>query len=60
MGRNLKNRDGGKIADQGFTQTRIFTQSKTFSANKNQIGSLKAKILDPFNTKSYAKIFLTL
>ena len=43
-----------------FTQTKILTQSKKFSANKDQKGSLKAKILDPFNTKLHAKIFLTL
>ena len=30
-----------------------------FSANKDQNGFPKAKILDPFNTKSYAKIVLT-
>ena len=33
---------------------------KRFSANKDQEGFLKAKILDPFNTKSYAKIILAL
>ena len=47
--------------DQGsISQTKIFRQSKNFSENKDQEGSLKAKILGPFNTKSYAKIFLTL
>ena len=35
-------------------------QSKKCSANKDQKGSLKAKILDPFDTKFYAKTFLTL
>ena len=43
-----------------FPQTNTFTHSKYFSANKDQKGSLKAKIVDPFNTKSYAKLFLTL
>ena len=34
---------------------------KIFSANKDWTGSVKAKFLDPLNTKSYyAKIFLTL
>ena len=47
--------------DKGsIPQTNIFMQSKKFSANKDQKGSLKAKILDPFNTKFYAKTFLTL
>ena len=32
--------------------------SERFYAYKDQKGSLKAKILDPFNTKSYVKIFL--
>ena len=36
----------------------VFHKQK-FSTNKDQKGSLKAKILDPSNTKSYAKIFLT-
>ena len=31
---------------------------KVFSPNKDQKCSLQAKILDPFNTKSYVKIFL--
>ena len=43
-----------------FSQLRIFTQSKNFSRNKDQKGSLKAKILDPFNTTSYAKYFNSL
>ena len=43
-----------------FLQTKIFTQSKNFSANNDQKGSLKVKILDWFNTTSCAKIFLTL
>ena len=46
--------------DQGsFSETKIFTQSKNISANKDQ-SSLKVKILDPFNTKFYPKVFLTL
>ena len=36
-----------------------FLQS-TFSANKDQKGSLKAKLLYPFNSKYYGKIFLAL
>ena len=49
------------IFDQGsFQKTMIFTHSKKVSANKNQKRSLKNKILDAFNTKSYAKIFFTL
>ena len=43
-----------------FPQTKFFTHSKYFSANEDQKGSLKAKIVDPFNTKSYAKLFLIL
>ena len=43
-----------------FPQTKIFTQSKKNSANKDQKGSLKTKVLDPFNTKSCGKIFLAL
>ena len=43
-----------------FPQTKIFTPSQNFSGNKDHKGSLKAIILDPFITKSYAKIFLTL
>ena len=31
-----------------------------YSANKDEKGTLKEKFLDPFNTKSYSKIFLTL
>ena len=42
------------LLDQGS-----FPQSKKVSANKDQIGSLNAKIFDPFNTKSYTKIFST-
>ena len=42
-----------------FPQKKIFTLSKNFSANKDKKDSLKAKILDSFNTKSHAKIFLT-
>ena len=46
--------------DQGsFPQTKISRVKKIFVI-KDQKGSLKAKILDPFNIKSYAKIFLTL
>ena len=56
---------------QGSFQQIFFPRSRKFSANKDfpivknffandQKGSLKGKILDPFNTKSYAKIFLTL
>ena len=42
--------------DQGcFPQTKTFIKSKEFSANKFQKDSLKAKILDPFNTQSHAK-----
>ena len=37
-----------------------FYPVKKFSANKDQKGSTKAKILEPFNTKFYVKIFLTL
>ena len=38
-----------------------FFNKRRFSANKKtQEGSLKATILDPLNTKFYAKIFLTL
>ena len=40
---------------RGFSQTKIFTQSKTFSANKDQKCSLKGKILEPFSTKSIQK-----
>ena len=43
-----------------FPQTKIFTQSKKCYTNKDQKGSLKAKMLDPISTKSYVKIFLTL
>ena len=47
--------------DQGsFPQTKIFTQSKKFFANKDQKHCLKAKHLDSFSTKVCAKIFLTL
>ena len=31
-----------------------------FFANKDQRGFLKGKFLDSFNTKAYAKVFLTL
>ena len=42
--------------DQGyFPQTKPFIKSKEFSANKFQKDSLKAKILDPFNTQSYVE-----
>ena len=43
-----------------FPQTKTFTHSKYFSANEDQKCSLIAKIVDPFNTKSYEKLFLTL
>ena len=47
-----------------FHNQGIFPQSKNISTVKklfhNQKGSLKAKILDLFNTKSYAKTFLAL
>ena len=61
-----------KLLEQGSFQQIFFPQSRKFSANKDfpiaktffanndQKGSLKGKSLDPFNTKSYAKIFLTL
>ena len=45
---------------QSFPQTKIFGVKKRFSGNNNEKSSLKAKILDPFNTKRYAKIFLPL
>ena len=49
------------VLDRGSVpQTKIFTQSKKFSANKDQKGFLKAKILHPLNTKYHATIFLTL
>ena len=34
-----------------------FFSNKNFLQAKNQKGSVKAKILDPFNTKSHAKYF---
>ena len=40
---------------KNFPQTKNFTQSKKFSANKDHKGSLKAKILNTLNMKSYAK-----
>ena len=40
------------------TNKEIFHNQKCFG-NKNQEGFLKTKILDPFNTKSYEKIFST-
>ena len=53
-----------------FTHTNIFPCSRKFSKNKDfytvkntlckESQNLKAKILDPFNTKSHAKVFLTL
>ena len=43
-----------------FSANKDFPTAKNFFANNDQKGSLKGKILDPFNTKSYAKIFLTL
>ena len=48
------------LFDQGNSpQKRKFFTVKFFSANKDQKACPKATILDPFNTKSYAKIFLT-
>ena len=43
-----------------FCTKKDFYNVKIFSANKDQKGSLKVKILDPCNTKSSAKIFLVL
>ena len=43
-----------------FYKQRIFPQLWKFSANKNKKGFVKAKILDSFNTKSHAKILVTI
>ena len=43
-----------------FQQSKNFSTVKKVSTDKGYTGSLKAKSLDPFNAKSYAKIFLTL
>ena len=52
----MENLNKKNLPGQGnFLQTKKF-----FLANKDQKGSLKAKILDPLNTKYYAKILLTL
>ena len=57
----------GIFHNQGiFLQSRNFSTIKEtftiqkFSAKKDQKDFLKAKILDAFNTKSYAKLLLTL
>ena len=42
-----------------FSSNKEFYTAKKFSANKDQKSSLKAKILEPFNAKSNAKIILT-
>ena len=47
-----------KILQKSFCK--VSAQSKKFLQTKIQKGFGKAKILDPFNTKSYAKIFLAL
>ena len=46
-------------SQENFAQTKIFPELTKMSANKDQKGPLEAKIIDPFNTDSYAKIFLT-
>ena len=43
-----------------FPQSRNFPTVKELFYSQDKKGSLKAKTLDPFNTKSYAKMFLTL
>ena len=43
---------------ENFPQLKIFTQSRKFFAGKDRKGTLKAKILDPLKSKSYAKTFL--
>ena len=43
-----------------FSKNKDFYTVKSNFANKDQKGSLKAKILDPFITKPYSKIFLNL
>lgn len=48
------------LQTKSFPQTNIFTQSKNVYANIDEKGFLKAKVLDPFNTTFYAKIFLIL
>ena len=48
------------LQTKSFPQTNIFTQSKNVYANIDEKDFLKAKVLDPFNTTFYAKIFLIL
>ena len=43
-----------------FRNQGIFPQTKNSLQKKDQKGSLKVDILDPFNTKSYTKVFLAL
>ena len=56
----------GMFSQKYFLRARNFSTNKDFytdkkkTANKDQKGSLKPKILDPFNTKCYTKIFLAL
>ena len=51
----------GFFHNQGiFPQSRKFSTIKKFPASKDPKGSLKAKILGSFNTKSSATIFLAL
>ena len=43
-----------------FHSQATFPHRKKIAANKDQKGSPKAKVLDPLNAKSDAKIFLAL
>ena len=40
-----------------FSRNKDFYKVKKVSANKDQKVSLKAEVLDLFNTKSYVRIF---
>ena len=51
---------GNLSQSRKFTTNKDFYTVKKVSTNKDQKGSLKAKIFGPFNTKSFAKIFLAL
>ena len=43
------------LVQESSPQAKIFTQSKNFSASKDQKGSLRVKVLDPFTIKSFVK-----